>query len=165
MWEWTSTVLDIHDGFVGTTIFPGYSSDFFDQKHYVVISAKLSLRVVCAASDDSTQLGDSYATTPRLAIKYGISTNTAAGIRGRRQGSHTASSRPGRTTYIGEFTVVFEGHSTSPKRGLLLTWKSPSVSTVCRALAAAITNCSLQIVHQKSPFPTHVCDAFHVLEV
>ncbi|KAF9651042.1 hypothetical protein BDM02DRAFT_3154603 [Thelephora ganbajun] len=48
VWEWTSTVFDTHDSFVGTGIFPGYSSDFFDQKHYVV-------------------LGGSYATTPRLA--------------------------------------------------------------------------------------------------
>lgn len=57
-----------HDGFVGTTIFPGHSPDFFDQKHHVVVSAKLSLRVsVCAASDDLTQLGGSYAPAPRLA--------------------------------------------------------------------------------------------------
>jgi len=48
VWEWTSTVFDRHDGFEGTTIFPGYSSDFFDGKHQVV-------------------LGASYATIPRLA--------------------------------------------------------------------------------------------------
>lgn len=48
VWEWTSTVFDTHGGFQGTTIFPGYSSDFFDRKHHVV-------------------LGGSYATTPRLA--------------------------------------------------------------------------------------------------
>ena len=33
-------MFDVHDGFVGTTIFPGYSSDFFDNKHHVVVSAK-----------------------------------------------------------------------------------------------------------------------------
>ena len=38
VWEWSSTVLDTHDGFAGTTIFPGYSSDFFDTKHQVVVS-------------------------------------------------------------------------------------------------------------------------------
>lgn len=48
VWEWTSTLLDAHAGFDGTTIFPGYSSDFFDSKHQVV-------------------LGASYATIPRLA--------------------------------------------------------------------------------------------------
>ncbi|KAL4243417.1 DUF323-domain-containing protein [Abortiporus biennis] len=48
VWEWTSTILDTHEGFEGTTIFPGYSSDFFDGKHQVV-------------------LGASYATIPRLA--------------------------------------------------------------------------------------------------
>ena len=40
VWEWTSTVFDTHDDFAGTAIFPGYSSDFFDQKHHVVVSAK-----------------------------------------------------------------------------------------------------------------------------
>ncbi|KAI0829181.1 C-type lectin protein [Trametes gibbosa] len=48
VWEWTATVLDTHEGFAGTGIFPGYSSDFFDGKHQVV-------------------LGGSYATIPRLA--------------------------------------------------------------------------------------------------
>ena len=47
MWEWTSTTLDAHEGFAGTGIFPGYSADFFDGKHQVV-------------------LGASYATIPRL---------------------------------------------------------------------------------------------------
>ncbi|TBU65143.1 C-type lectin protein [Dichomitus squalens] len=47
VWEWTATALDAHPGFVGTGIFPGYSSDFFDGKHQVV-------------------LGASYATIPRL---------------------------------------------------------------------------------------------------
>ncbi|OSD01960.1 hypothetical protein PYCCODRAFT_1368312 [Trametes coccinea BRFM310] len=47
VWEWTATVLDAHAGFVGTGIFPGYSADFFDGKHQVV-------------------LGASYATVPRL---------------------------------------------------------------------------------------------------
>jgi hypothetical protein len=37
VWEWTSTVFDAHDGFVGTGIFPGYSSDFFDGKHQTVV--------------------------------------------------------------------------------------------------------------------------------
>lgn len=47
VWEWSSDTLDTHPGFDGTTIFPGYSSDFFDGKHQVV-------------------LGASYATIPRL---------------------------------------------------------------------------------------------------
>ncbi|CCL99008.1 uncharacterized protein FIBRA_01016 [Fibroporia radiculosa] len=47
VWEWSSTLFDTHEGFEGTTIFPGYSSDFFDTKHQVV-------------------LGASYATIPRL---------------------------------------------------------------------------------------------------
>ncbi|TFK79629.1 hypothetical protein K466DRAFT_606000 [Polyporus arcularius HHB13444] len=47
VWEWTATVLEGHEGFAGTGIFPGYSSDFFDGKHQVV-------------------LGASYATIPRI---------------------------------------------------------------------------------------------------
>jgi len=48
IWEWTSTVWDAYDGFVSSTLYPGYSSDFFDTKHQAV-------------------LGGSYATLPRLA--------------------------------------------------------------------------------------------------
>ncbi|TFK23689.1 DUF323 domain-containing protein [Coprinopsis marcescibilis] len=48
VWEWTSTLFDSHEGLVPTDIFPGYSADFFDTKHHVV-------------------LGASYATIPRIA--------------------------------------------------------------------------------------------------
>ncbi|KAH8115420.1 C-type lectin protein [Phellopilus nigrolimitatus] len=48
VWEWTSTAFDGHPGLAPTSVFPGYSSDFFDGKHHVV-------------------LGASYATIPRLA--------------------------------------------------------------------------------------------------
>lgn len=36
LWEWTSTVLEAHSGFVPSKVYPGYSSDFFDTKHNVV---------------------------------------------------------------------------------------------------------------------------------
>ncbi|KAI5118277.1 hypothetical protein M0805_006019 [Coniferiporia weirii] len=48
VWEWTSTAFDGHTGLSPTQHFPGYSTDFFDGKHQVV-------------------LGASYATIPRLA--------------------------------------------------------------------------------------------------
>ncbi|EGO00865.1 hypothetical protein SERLA73DRAFT_105312 [Serpula lacrymans var. lacrymans S7.3] len=48
VWEWTSTLFDGHDGLVPTKHFPGYSTDFFDTKHQIV-------------------LGASYATIPRIA--------------------------------------------------------------------------------------------------
>ncbi|KAI0314513.1 C-type lectin protein [Amylostereum chailletii] len=48
VWEWTATAFDTHEGFEPTGIFSGYSSDFFDGKHQVV-------------------LGASYATIPRQA--------------------------------------------------------------------------------------------------
>ncbi|KAL1746203.1 C-type lectin protein [Schizophyllum fasciatum] len=47
VWEWTSTKFDMHAGLTPTALFPGYSTDFFDGKHHVV-------------------LGASYATIPRL---------------------------------------------------------------------------------------------------
>ncbi|KAF9501797.1 hypothetical protein BDN71DRAFT_1500819 [Pleurotus eryngii] len=50
VWEWTSTLFDNHDGLVPTNLFTGYSTDFFDTKHHVV-------------------LGASYATVPRLASR------------------------------------------------------------------------------------------------
>eukprot|EP00668_Euglena_longa_P043204 GGOE01057307.1.p1 GENE.GGOE01057307.1~~GGOE01057307.1.p1 ORF type:complete len:842 (-),score=156.52 GGOE01057307.1:248-2737(-) len=36
VWEWTSTVFDSHPGFEPSTLYPGYSSDFFDGRHQVV---------------------------------------------------------------------------------------------------------------------------------
>ncbi|KAF5360695.1 hypothetical protein D9756_004998 [Leucocoprinus leucothites] len=48
VWEWTSTVLDKVDGYSPSKLYPGYSMDFFDGKHNVVI-------------------GGSYVTPPRIA--------------------------------------------------------------------------------------------------
>lgn len=48
VWEWTSTVFDKVEGFQASPLYPGYSMDFFDDKHQVV-------------------LGGSYATIPRIA--------------------------------------------------------------------------------------------------
>ncbi|KAF5379118.1 hypothetical protein D9615_005872 [Tricholomella constricta] len=50
VWEWTSTLFDTHPGLSPTNLFTGYSTDFFDTKHHVV-------------------LGASYATIPRLASR------------------------------------------------------------------------------------------------
>ncbi|OSX56507.1 hypothetical protein POSPLADRAFT_1186655 [Postia placenta MAD-698-R-SB12] len=48
VWEWTSDVLAKHEGFIPSRLYPGYSTDFFDGKHQVVI-------------------GGSYVTVPRQA--------------------------------------------------------------------------------------------------
>ncbi|CAO1621803.1 unnamed protein product [Parajaminaea phylloscopi] len=48
VWEWTSTAFAAHQGFKPSILYPGYSSDFHDGKHDVV-------------------LGGSWATTPSLA--------------------------------------------------------------------------------------------------
>ncbi|EMD69895.1 hypothetical protein COCSADRAFT_32544 [Bipolaris sorokiniana ND90Pr] len=48
VWEWTSTVLEKHDGFEPMELYPGYTADFFDGKHNIT-------------------LGGSWATHPRIA--------------------------------------------------------------------------------------------------
>ncbi|KAI9821822.1 MAG: hypothetical protein M1827_002404 [Pycnora praestabilis] len=47
-WEWTSSVLERHEGFEPMDLYPAYTADFFDGKHNVV-------------------LGGSWATHPRIA--------------------------------------------------------------------------------------------------
>lgn len=37
IWEWTSTLFDTHVGLSPTNLFTGYSTDFFDTKHHVVV--------------------------------------------------------------------------------------------------------------------------------
>ncbi|KAI9263344.1 hypothetical protein BDA99DRAFT_509991 [Phascolomyces articulosus] len=48
VWEWTATPMTRHPGYKQSKLYPGYSADFFDGKHHVV-------------------LGGSWATHPRLA--------------------------------------------------------------------------------------------------
>lgn len=48
LWEWTSTPLAAHEGFKAMDLYPGYTADFFDNKHNVC-------------------LGGSWATVPRIA--------------------------------------------------------------------------------------------------
>ncbi|KAI8855214.1 histidine-specific methyltransferase [Chytridium lagenaria] len=47
-WEWTDSIMESHSGFESSSLYPGYTSDFFDEKHNVV-------------------LGGSWATAPRIA--------------------------------------------------------------------------------------------------
>jgi formylglycine-generating enzyme required for sulfatase activity len=48
VWEWTSSPLRKWDGFKPMSLYPGYTADFFDEKHNIV-------------------LGGSWATHPRIA--------------------------------------------------------------------------------------------------
>lgn len=48
LWEWTSTALAAHEGFRAMDLYPGYTADFFDDKHNIC-------------------LGGSWATVPRIA--------------------------------------------------------------------------------------------------
>jgi L-histidine Nalpha-methyltransferase / hercynylcysteine S-oxide synthase len=68
VWEWTSTVWDKHDRFEGSTLYPGFSSDFFDTHHNTVVrgeSSSYSFPCMCSRRD--SKIGGSYLTTPRLA--------------------------------------------------------------------------------------------------
>ncbi|KAG8859914.1 hypothetical protein FRB91_005784 [Serendipita sp. 411] len=41
VWEWTSTVMDHYEGYKSSVLYPGYSSDFFDGIHHVVVCTSL----------------------------------------------------------------------------------------------------------------------------
>ncbi|KAE8354165.1 Aldehyde/histidinol dehydrogenase [Aspergillus coremiiformis] len=60
-WEWTSTPLAPHDGFRAMEIYPGYTSDFFDGKHNII-------------------LGGSWATHPRVAGRTTLHFLTRTGV-------------------------------------------------------------------------------------
>ena len=38
VWEWTETVFEGLEGYTPSKLYPGYSADFFDGKHHVVVS-------------------------------------------------------------------------------------------------------------------------------
>lgn len=43
VWEWTSTLLDGYPGFEKSEVYPGYSTDFYDGLHHVVVSTGFAL--------------------------------------------------------------------------------------------------------------------------
>ena len=47
VWEWTSTEFDGYEGFVPLSLYPGFSADFFDTLHNVVVSDILFILLVC----------------------------------------------------------------------------------------------------------------------
>ena len=53
LWEWTSTPLARHEGYSPMPLYPAYSSDFFDEKHNIV-------------------LGGSWATPPHIAGRMSL---------------------------------------------------------------------------------------------
>jgi len=70
VWEWTSTVFDKHEGFKPSTLYPGFSADFFDTLHNVVVRDILSMVLflfVMRTHESQLKVGGSYATTPRQA--------------------------------------------------------------------------------------------------
>lgn len=70
VWEWTSTVFDKHESFKPSTLYPGFSADFFDNLHNVVVCDILSIVLffeLCALTKFISKIGGSYATTPRQA--------------------------------------------------------------------------------------------------
>jgi formylglycine-generating enzyme required for sulfatase activity len=45
VWEWTSTEFNGYKGFVPLSLYPGFSADFFDTLHNVVVSDILLLHL------------------------------------------------------------------------------------------------------------------------
>ncbi|KAG1882685.1 histidine-specific methyltransferase [Suillus subluteus] len=70
VWEWTSTVFDKYDGFVSSTLYPGYSADFFDESHQVVVCVLFELFFIF--SYYVYQIGGSYATIPRISERRSV---------------------------------------------------------------------------------------------
>lgn len=85
IWEWTSTDFEGLPGFETSEVYPGYSTDFFDGLHKVVVSAppqptpllvntfspKSLTRYRCRCRR-IRQLGGSYATISRLASRSSL---------------------------------------------------------------------------------------------
>lgn len=70
VWEWTSTPLRGYEGFVPSDLYPGYSADFFDDKHFVVVRPLSSFSFECIrAWLIRVQIGGSYATIPQIASR------------------------------------------------------------------------------------------------
>ncbi|KAG6865949.1 hypothetical protein C0991_010204 [Blastosporella zonata] len=70
VWEWTSTLFDTHEGLSPTNLFTGYSTDFFDTKHHVVVRLlRDPAFCVLTMRPSDIQLGASCATIPRLASR------------------------------------------------------------------------------------------------
>jgi L-histidine Nalpha-methyltransferase / hercynylcysteine S-oxide synthase len=67
VWEWTSTVWDKHDGFEVSSLYPGFSADFFDTHHNVVVREECYCFHLHVLIKWPSKLGGSHATTPRLA--------------------------------------------------------------------------------------------------
>lgn len=48
VWEWTSTLLEGYPGFETSEVYPGYSTDFYDGVHHVVVSAIIPIHHIVA---------------------------------------------------------------------------------------------------------------------
>lgn len=68
IWEWTSTLMHAHEGYLSSTLYPGYSSDFHDEKHHIVVR-NTSLLATIVVAEFYLQLGGSFATIPRIAMR------------------------------------------------------------------------------------------------
>jgi formylglycine-generating enzyme required for sulfatase activity len=51
VWEWTDTEFEAREGYVPSKIYPGYSADFYDGKHFVVV------RIILTCSRNASEFG------------------------------------------------------------------------------------------------------------
>jgi formylglycine-generating enzyme required for sulfatase activity len=74
VWEWTSSEFNGLKGYEQSQIYPGFSSDFFDGLHNVVVGCRdvgcaMSRALQLTAGVLPYQMGGSFATIPRLAAR------------------------------------------------------------------------------------------------
>jgi formylglycine-generating enzyme required for sulfatase activity len=60
-------MFDKFEGFEISTLYPGYSTDFFDTHHNVVVRGLRFWSLLPLAHAAGTKIGGSYATMPRIA--------------------------------------------------------------------------------------------------
>lgn len=60
-------MFDKFEGFETSTLYPGYSTDFFDTHHNVVVRGPRFWSLLSVAHTAGTKIGGSYATMPRIA--------------------------------------------------------------------------------------------------
>jgi formylglycine-generating enzyme required for sulfatase activity len=76
VWEWTSTEFGGYEGFVPSSLYPGFSADFFDSLHNVVVSDILFISLFFFSRTCThrvgLKIGGSYVTTPRQAERRSL---------------------------------------------------------------------------------------------
>lgn len=117
IWEWTSTVFDTHEGLVPTKLFTGYSEDFFDTKHQVVVCL---LRHKSPCNVSSNLINSSEHRMPRylvsVDVQCAISISTIILTRGSVDESYMTCRTFSNFFHLMMYIPVFPTHNEFPLR-------------------------------------------------